>query len=261
VQGAGYRGAAVAKADSTGCRVQGAGYRGAAVAKADSTGTAQPVGADPHLSPLTAHPHPDPKPVAADPDLFEGTSDLGWERFKGPDQLRSPASYGMATLQAAAVPAASCHANAHGLATFYAALADGRLLDEATLTSPPPPCSGGASHHPGGASHRPRGASHHPGGASHRPRGASQPATWHVGLQVGECTPLSFSSARRPLVALGHSATGGSIGLCVPERRIALAVTVNKLSSAAPATQRIVDMMLTECGLELTAGLEQPQPS
>eukprot|EP00966_Prymnesium_polylepis_P202196 4684067-Prymnesium_polylepis.1 len=42
---------------------------------------------------------------------------------------------------------------------------------------------------------------------------------WGLGLQLGEC---SDASGPRRLAAFGHAASGGTVGLCVPQARLAL---------------------------------------
>ena len=54
---------------------------------------------------------------------------------------------------------------------------------------------------------------------------------------------------------LGHAAVGGSVGLCVPERKVALAVTVSKLTGNKVGVKKIVELMLAETGLGTPSGL------
>ena len=58
-------------------------------------------------------------------DGGEGDASLV-DRFSAAQQLANPASFNMRQLQRACVPGASMHTTAHALASFYAALADGR---------------------------------------------------------------------------------------------------------------------------------------
>ena len=59
----------------------------------------------------------------------------------------------------------------------------------------------------------------------------------------------------RVQIAIGHAGVGGSIGLCVPEKRVAVAVTMSKLSGGRTATRRLLDLLLGEVGLAAPAGI------
>jgi CubicO group peptidase (beta-lactamase class C family) len=59
----------------------------------------------------------------------------------------------------------------------------------------------------------------------------------------------------RVQIAIGHAGVGGSIGLCVPEKRVAVAVTISKLSGERTATRRLLDLLLGEVGLAAPAGI------
>lgn len=59
----------------------------------------------------------------------------------------------------------------------------------------------------------------------------------------------------KPQAALGHAAPGGTLGLCVPERKVALAITVSKLTGPRAATKKLADLLLGEVGLGAPVGL------
>ena len=54
---------------------------------------------------------------------------------------------------------------------------------------------------------------------------------------------------------LGHAAVGGTIGFCVPDRKLALAVTVSKLTGQKVGVKKLVELMMSEVGLGAPTGL------
>ena len=135
-------------------------------------------------------------------------------------QMLSPPFLNMVKLRTAPLPGVSAHGSARGLATFYAGIANGKLLppalvDELVAHGPP-------SRHMSGV-------------------------RWAAGFQLGDAK----DSSGRSLTVLGHGAPGGTLGLCVPEVELAFAVTASKLSPKRTATIRIVEVMLRELGLKL----------
>jgi CubicO group peptidase (beta-lactamase class C family) len=129
--------------------------------------------------------------------------------------MLNPATLNMASLRAMCLPGASMHASAHALASFYAALGGARLLPRALLA-----------------------------------RAAAAPeGRYGLGLQRG-----AVVCGGRRVAALGHAATGGSVGFCVPERGVACAVLVSNLSSERRVTRRVLAPLLAE--LELGSELQ-----
>ena len=45
---------------------------------------------------------------------------------------------------------------------------------------------------------------------------------------------------------IGHAGVGGTVGLCVPDKRVAVAVTVSRLSGERKATKRLLECLLAE---------------
>mmetsp|Transcript_72693 Transcript_72693/g.144411 ORF Transcript_72693/g.144411 Transcript_72693/m.144411 type:complete len:89 (-) Transcript_72693:132-398(-) len=58
---------------------------------------------------------------------------------------------------------------------------------------------------------------------------------------------------RRAVV--GHTAVGGTIGFCVPERKVAVAITVSRLTGQRSAVKKLLELLLGEVGLGLPSGL------
>ena len=54
---------------------------------------------------------------------------------------------------------------------------------------------------------------------------------------------------------IGHAGVGGTVGLCVPDKRVAVAVTVSRLSGERKATKRLLECLLAEVGLAAPVGL------
>ena len=69
---------------------------------------------------------------------------------------------------------------------------------------------------------------------------------WGLGLQLGEC---SDSSGPRRLGAFGQAASGGTVGLCVPQAGLGLGITVSKLSRNRLAAAKLSELVLAEFGL------------
>jgi hypothetical protein len=130
-------------------------------------------------------------------------------------RLLSPAGLNMRRMRAACVPGASAHASAFALATFYSALAAGRLLPRPVLSRAARRTSTGLL--------------------------ASEEATWGLGFQLG-----SLQDGEWRHVVLGHAATGGSLAFCVPEIGLAVAITVSRLTADRAATRRILALVLRE---------------
>tara|TARA_B100000795_G_scaffold246099_1_gene211590 strand:- start:33 stop:623 length:591 start_codon:yes stop_codon:yes gene_type:complete len=139
-------------------------------------------------------------------------------------QMLNPATLNMATLRAACLPGASMHASAHGLASFYASLASARPVLGPPLL--PPALLERAS--------------------------SVAEGRWGLGLQRGA---IVTSNTGRRLTALGHAATGGSVGFCVPTRGVACAVLVSNLSSERRVTRRVLAPLLAELELGELQGI------
>ena len=61
---------------------------------------------------------------------------------------------------------------------------------------------------------------------------------------------MQAGSARRnerSAPVLGHRGTGGSVGLCVPQGQLAIAVTLNQLSARRHVTRRLLTLALDGC--------------
>jgi len=138
-------------------------------------------------------------------------------------QLLNPATLNMATLRAACLPGASMHASAHGLASFYSSLASARPVLGPPLL--PPALLARAS--------------------------SAADGRWGLGLQRGTVV----GNTGRRLTALGHAATGGSVGFCVPTRGVACAVLVSNLSSERRVTRRVLAPLLAELELGELQGI------
>lgn len=127
----------------------------------------------------------------------------------------------------AGIPGLSMHATAHALATFYAALGAGQLVGSSVLSQAPHLSAAGNM------------------------RGVR--GRWGLGLQIGECVE---SQGQRRHLALGHAASGGSVGLCVPQAGLALAITVSKLSRSRLASSKLTELLLLEYGMKLSGFFE-----
>jgi CubicO group peptidase (beta-lactamase class C family) len=138
-------------------------------------------------------------------------------------QLLNPSTLNMATLRAACLPGASMHASAHGLASFYSSLASARPVLGPPLL--PPALLARAS--------------------------SAAEGRWGLGLQRGAVV----GNTGRRLTALGHAATGGSVGFCVPTRGVACAVLVSNLSSERRVTRRVLAPLLAELQLGELQGI------
>eukprot|EP00965_Chrysotila_dentata_P192526 6175227-Pleurochrysis_carterae.AAC.1 len=71
---------------------------------------------------------------------------------------------------------------------------------------------------------------------------AGKPTRWVGGLQLAALSERSGASER--CAVLGHAAVGGSVGLCVPARQIAIAITVSALADEPIATRRLLKAIL-----------------
>ena len=60
---------------------------------------------------------------------------------------------------------------------------------------------------------------------------------------------MAASAGGRRHAALGHAATGGSVGFCVPERGVACAVLLSNLSSEGRVRRRLLAPLLAEAEL------------
>jgi CubicO group peptidase (beta-lactamase class C family) len=129
---------------------------------------------------------------------------------------QNPAAYNMRLLRRGALPGASAFASARALAAFYAAVAEGRLFDA-------------------GRGAFARAAA--PGALD------GEPTRWALGMQVG-----TAGKGEQRAAVLGHRGMGGSVGLCVPQAGVAIAVTVSQLSARRDATRRLLAVALEACG-------------
>ena len=135
----------------------------------------------------------------------------------------------MARLRRAVLPGVSMHGSARALCSFYDGVTTARLLPASLVDDL-------VAH----------------GAATAGAKGVR----WAAGFQLGVCT----DSSSRQLTALGHGAAGGTIGLCMPEAELSVAVTVSKLSPNRLATRKLIEAMLGEYSLKLaptTMGLLQ----
>jgi len=181
-----------------------------------------------------------------------GTSDgndeepqgIDFSKLQGVKQLENPSTLNMARLRMALLPGASAHGTAHGLAQLYSALGAGKLVPSALLSQAQQLSVAG------------KGA-------------AGEPVRFGLGFQVGSCVevakvqgievgalvgPLDKFVKDRTRPVLGHAAVGGTLGFCVPDRKVALAVTVSKLTPNKVAVKKIVELMMGEVGLGAPSG-------
>jgi len=166
-----------------------------------------------------------------------GGGAIEWDRFEGPKQLLNPATLNMHALLTRLLPGASALGSAHALAQFYAAVGAGRLLPASLLAQAQATTAAGTDI-------------------------TGEKVRFGLGFQLGACTEtavrgieLDLTHRTKTHAALGHAAVGGTIGFCVPEKRVALAITVSKLASARPATRRLLDLLMAEVGLSPPAGM------
>ena len=115
--------------------------------------------------------------------------------------------------------------SARALARFYAALTSGSLIGADTLKRAATPQTAGGRTSTGSLD--------------------GESTQWGLGLQVG--TASSGSSGRRAAM-IGHRGMGGSVGLSVLGADLSVAVTVSKLSSKRGVTNRLLELIMDECG-------------
>lgn len=180
------------------------------------------------------------------------------------------------SLRAACLPSANGHFTARALARLYAALADDGAVGDARLVAPgrvaqmmaplyeDPPADGVATVVPEGRSSLSmvagvdnagdhHGANSDDGGNDLKGVTAqfSDGAAWGAGVRL--YNTVSRRGVVTPRAGLGHSGIGGSIAFAVPSRRLAVAVTVNRLEAVNIATAAAV---LTICKV-----LDVPPPA
>ena len=143
----------------------------------------------------------------------------------GARQRLAPHFLNMRKLRQAHLPGVSMHASARALAAFYDAFGGGRTLLPPSVVTDVVALS-----------------------SSQALGGGKGGVRWAAGFQVGECV----DSNGRKCTVLGHSAPGGTIGLCIPAVELALAVTVSKLSPRRLAPRKVIELVLSEYGLKLT---------
>ena len=177
----------------------------------------------------------------------------------------------MARMRASVLPGVSAHASAHALAQLYAALGSGRLVPPALLAQAQQLSTAGV----GAAGESVRYGLGFVVGSCAELGPLSQVNVKLVNDAVGLVNDAVRGSieavrgrglggggseregagARSSQLVYGHAGLGGSIGLCIPEKRVALAITVNKLSGPRTATKRLLDLLLGEVGLAAPVGL------
>lgn len=179
------------------------------------------------------------------------------------------------SLRAACLPSANGHFTARALARLYAALANDGAVGDARLVAPgrvaqmmaplwvDPPADGTTTvaaedgSPPGvagvGAAGDRRGADAGDGGDGVGRVAAqfSDGAAWGAGVRLYDT--VSRRGVVTPRAGLGHSGIGGSIAFAVPARRLAVAVTVNRLEAVNVATAAAI---LTVCKV-----LDVPPPA
>ena len=178
-------------------------------------------------------------------------------------------------MRTALLPGVSAHGSAHALAQFYAALGAGKVVPPALLAQAQQLAVNGQ----GASGEAVRfGLGFQLGTCAdagplqrvHVESGLLNNAVGFVNASVTGAKkvmdlPANVSAKlagggekdgeRGKKAVLGHAGVGGSIGLCVPEKGVALAVTVSRLSGQRIATKRLVELMLGEGGLGGLAGL------
>ena len=177
---------------------------------------------------------------------------IDFGKLQGLKQLDLLSTFNMKRLITSVLPGASAHGSAHGLAQFYAALTAGKLGVPSALLAQAQQLA-------------------QPGKGP-----AGEPVRFGLGFQVGSCVEVAkvqgieVSALVRPLdkflekidkvdrthklFVLGHAAVGGTIGFCVPDRKVALAVTVSKLTPNKVAVKKLVELMMGEVGLGSPSG-------
>ena len=76
---------------------------------------------------------------------------------------------------------------------------------------------------------------------------ARRKTPWTLGFQLGVC----HDAGGRAHVVIGHGASGGTLGLCIPTANLVVAITVSKLSPGRVATRKLVDTILGEFRLRM----------
>ncbi|GMH32993.1 hypothetical protein BSKO_00827 [Bryopsis sp. KO-2023] len=162
-----------------------------------------------------------------------------WERFKGREQMLNPTTFNMKRVRQACVPSANGHMSAQALAKFYSQIAgstvDGRdsLLTEETVAS----CV---------AEGRDQGKPLKDANSdSLRVFQATPEARHGLGFQVFEFKRLDGT----PVMAIGHSGLGGSLGFVIPEENIAVGIAISHLTMSREFTKDIVRLICEEVGL------------
>jgi len=214
----------------------------------------------------------------ADSESAAAASDGGidWGRFQGARQLMSPSTLHMRRMVAEVLPGISAHGSAHALAQFYAALGAGKIIPPSLLSQAQLLAVSGV----GPANEAVRfglgfqlGSCTDVGPLHGLQQGPLQRVNMGlvndaVGLVneaasavrggvrgLGHGLGLGGEGNSREHTVLGHAAVGGTLAFCVPERRVAMAVTVSKLSGARVATRKLLDLLMGEVGLTAPSGL------
>ena len=169
-----------------------------------------------------------PVALASDGDdpFAKSAGQVDWERFQGPQQLQMPATFNSKRLVHGGLPGSSMLGSARALAQYYDALNRGTLVRRETLDRAIASSRSGTLE--------------------------DQPVHWGLGWQLGsiEAAPKSTFTSREPKRShvLGHRGTGGTVGFCVPDAGLAVAITVSQLSTTKTATRRLLSLALNECG-------------
>ena len=201
---------------------------------------------------------------------------IDWGRFQGARQLMSPSTLHMRRMMAEVLPGISAHGSAHALAQFYAALGAGKIIPPSLLSQAQLLAVSGV----GPANEAVRfglgfqlGTCTDVGPLHGLQQGPLQRVNMGlvndaVGLVneaasavrggvrgLGHGLGLGGEGNSRLHAVLGHAAVGGTLAFCVPERRVAMAVTVSRLSGARVATRKLLDLLMGEVGLTAPSGL------
>eukprot|EP00873_Tetraselmis_striata_P006515 jgi/Tetstr1/426779/TSEL_016994.t1 len=222
---------------------QGEQQRGAIMHSQSSLSLPASAGSPPP-PPLTTTTPSSPAPAGEAPAGGNGGAAAVWARFRGKEHLLNPTTFNMRQVREAALPAANGHMSAAALARFYAGLVsavDGapRLLTPETVAA----CLRCADELQGGG-----------GGGERDVMLAQSGARFGLGFQVHAVE----SAAGEALHSMGHAGVGGSLGFAIPEKEIAVGITVNNLTSSRAVTNALTALICRELGVQPPAAMVGP---
>jgi len=83
---------------------------------------------------------------------------------------------------------------------------------------------------------------------------AQSGAQFGLGFQVHAVE----SAAGEALHSMGHAGVGGSLGFAIPEKEIAVGITVNNLTSSRAVTNALTALICRELGVKPPAAMVGP---